>query len=203
MLHIKSLLKNNPFATISIIVMVLAFASNLFISDYNTFWILLTGGGDIIDYLGINNESFFGKHQIFRAVTYGYIHTAVWHLCSNAIAIWYLSRFLERKVGSLRFAVTFVLGLIASGVCIILIYDGFQYGASPAIFTIIGCLMVFGLKDKSLVLEYKQQKGFWYIVCYAVLSNVIGIPTLVFHLIGLTTGLIFGAIVPVKVMHEN
>lgn len=186
--------KNNWFGTLFIIAMVIVFIMNILISDYNLLWVLLAGGGDIIDFLGVSYQTILSKQQLYRLLTYGLTHTAIWHLCFNAVAMWYLSRYLERKVGTLRFAIVLIVGLIVSGVGIIFVFDGFQYGVSPSIFTWLGVLLICGIKDKDLLQEYKEQKGFRYLVGYLLLSNVIGIPTLVFHLIGFLTGVLIGSL---------
>lgn len=190
----KLALKDKPFGVISIIIMAVVFVCNFFISDNNLLWVFLTGGGEVIDHLGVSFDTIFTQHQIYRLLTYGYTQTAFWHIGANAVALWFLSSYLERKFGTLKFALIFAIGLVIAGLGIVFVFDDFQYGASPAIFTWLGILICWGIGDKSIFAKYRQQRGFGYLVGYLFASNIIGIPTLVFHVIGFAVGMIIGLV---------
>lgn len=188
------------FIQIAIVIMSIIFIMNLFLSkDYNLFWIVLSGGGNIIDHLGVSYETVFKDFQVYRLITYGYTQTAIWHLVANVFALWYIGKYLEKKIGVLKFWLVYHMGLIAAGILISLIYTtGFHFGASPAIFACFGVLVNWLVRDKELWKEYKTQKGFYFLLYYFVLSNLLGMPTLVIHLLGFGAGFGLGFVVKKK-----
>ena len=76
--------------------------------------------------------------------------------------------------------------------------SGHHYGASPAIFACIGVLANWLVKNRELWDEYKLQKGFYYLMGYFVLSNMLGVPTLIFHFMGFVVGFLLGFMVKEK-----
>ncbi len=192
--------KTSGFSQTAIIIMCAVFIMNLFLSrDYNLFWILLSGGGKTVDYLGESYTYVFQNFQLYRLITCGYTHTAIWHFAANALAIWYVGLYLENKIGILRMMFVYHMGLIIAGIAILVLYpNSFHYGASPAIFACLGMLANWFMRKKDLWDEYKSQKGFYFLLYYFVLSNLLGMCTLLFHLLGFCTGFLLGF-----VMNEN
>lgn len=194
------MIKSYCFTHITLAVMITIFIINLVLSrEYNLLWILLSGGGNIIDYLGESYETVFRDFQIYRLLTYGYSHAAIWHLLANVFGLWYIGSYLEKKIGIGKFICVYHIGLIVPGVFFLFIYpNSFHYGASPAIFACLGILCNLAMRKKISWSEYKSQRGFSYLFCYLVLSNILGLPTLLFHFMGLVTGFLLGFIVKVK-----
>lgn len=192
--------KKNRFSQIAIVIMCIIFIINLILSrDYNLLWILLSGGGNIVDYLGESFTTVFKDFQLYRLITYGYTQTAVWHLLANAWALWYVGLYLEKKIGIIRFIFIYHLGLVIAGIAILGFYpNSFNYGASPAIFACLGLLVNWLIRKRDFFNEYKSQNGFYFLLYYFVLSNFLGIRTLLFHLFGFCVGFLLGF-----VMKEN
>ncbi len=192
--------KTSGFSQTAIIIMCAVFIMNLFLSrDYNLFWILLSGGGKTVDYLGESYTYVLQDFQLYRIITCGYTDTAIWHLAENALAIWYVGLYLENRIGILRMMFVYHMGLIIAGIAILVLYpNSFHYGASPAIFACLGMLANWFMRKKDLWDEYKSQKGFYFLLYYFVLSNLLGMCTLLFHLLGFCTGFLLGF-----VMNEN
>lgn len=187
---------SNRFGQLAIVIMVIVFITNLFVSDCNLFWIFLSGGGSLVDYTSVSYSFVFREFQLFRLVTYGYTQTAVWHLVANLYGLWYVSLYLEKKIGTIWFVMVYHIGLIVAGIILIVLYpNGLHYGASPAIFACIGVLSNWLVRNRELWNEYKLQKGFYYLVYYFVLSNMLGMCTLVFHFIGFAVGFLLGFVV--------
>lgn len=184
---------SNRFGKIAIVIMVIVFIMNFFVSDCDLFWIFVSGGGSVVDYTSISYSSVFRKFQLFRLVTYGYTQTAVWHFVFNLCGLWYISRYLEKKIGTMRFIMVYHIGLIVAGIVLIMLYpSGPHYGTSPAIFACFGILTNWLLRNRKLWDDYKLQKGFYYLVYYFILSNVLGMCTLIFHFIGFAVGFLMG-----------
>lgn len=91
------------------------------------------------------------------------------------------------------------IGLVIAGITILVFYpNSFNYGASPAIFTCLGILVSWLIQKRNLWKEYKSQKGFYFLLYYFVLSNFLGMCTLLFHLFGFCTGFLLGFVVKKK-----
>lgn len=97
---IERKVNSNRFGQIAIVIMVIVFITNFFASDCDLFWIFLSGGSSIVDYTSVSYSSVFREFQLFRLVTYGYTQTAVWHLVVNLYGLWYVSLYLEKKIGT-------------------------------------------------------------------------------------------------------
>lgn len=192
--------KSSAFSQTAIVIMCTVFIMNLILSkDYNLLWILLSGGGKIVDYLGESYTYVFQDFQLYRLITYGYTHTAIWHLAANTLAIWYVGLYLENKIGIMRMMFVYHIGLITAGLAILVLYPNiFHYGASPAIFACLGMIVNWLMRKKDLWDEYKSQKGFYFLLYYFVLSNILGICTLLLHLLGFCTGFLLGFVIDEK-----
>lgn len=182
------------FSQIAIVIMCAIFIINLILSrDCNLFWILLSGGGSIVDHFGGSYATVFKDFQLYRLITYGYTQTAIWHLAANVLGLWYVGSYLKKMIGIMRFIFVYHIGLIIAGAAILFFYpDDFNYGASPAIFACLGLLVNWLIRKRDLWNEYRSQKGFYYLLYYFVLSNFIGVRTLLFHLFGFCTGFLLG-----------
>ena len=190
----KIVAKTYRFSQIAIVIMCTIFIINLILSrDYNLLWILLSGGGNIVDYLGESYTTVFKDFQLYRLITYGYTQTAIWHLLANALGLWYIGLYLEKKIGIIRFVFVYHIGLVIAGAAILVFYpNSFNYGASPAIFACLGMLANWLIRKRDLWKEYKSQEGFYFLLYYFVLSNVLGMRTLLFHFLGLCIGFLLG-----------
>lgn len=192
--------KTHSFRYAAIIVMCIIFLLNLILSsEYNLLWILLSGGGNIIDYLGESYQTVFVNFQLYRLITYGYTQTAIWHLLANIFGLWYVEIYLEKKIGIIQFVAVYHIGLIIAGITISAFYpNSFNYGASPAIFACLGVLANWLIRNRIMWNEYKSQKGFYFLLYYFVLSNFLSIHTFVIHLLGFCTGFFLGFVVKKK-----
>lgn len=178
-------------------VMITVFIINLLVSgEHNLLWISLSGGGDAVALLGISYKTVFSDFQIYRLITYGFTHSAIWHLLANAFALWYVGLCFEEKIGITKFVLIYHVGLAAAGVLFVIILpESFSYGASPAIFACLGMLSRWLANERKLWHEYKNEKGFYYLMCYLVFSNFLGIGTFLIHLLGFCIGFVSGGIV--------
>lgn len=182
------------FGKVVIAIMCILFIINFFVSiDCNLFLVVLSGGGKLADILAVSSETVFENREFYRLVTYGYFHPAVWHLLANILGLWYIEGILEKEIGWLPFILVYHVGLVAAGVLFLFIFpNGRMFGASPAIFACIGMVINRIYQNRVLWKEYKSQKGFNYLLYYFVLSNFIGIDTLLIHFLGFATGFLLG-----------
>lgn len=93
----------------------------------------------------------------------------------------------------------FHIGLVVAVVVILgFCPDGFNYGVSPAIFTCLGILANWLIRNRSLWYEYKEQRGFYYLLFYFMLSNLLGRCTFIIHLLGFGMGFLLEFVVKKK-----
>lgn len=196
------MIKTQPqiFAKVVIALMCILFMINFFVSkDCNLFWVALSGGGKLVGILAESSETVFENHEFYRLVTYGYFHPAVWHLLANILGLWYIEGILEKEIGWLQFILVYHVGLVVAGILFLFIFPSrWVFGASPAIFAGIGVVTNRIYRNRVLWEEYKSQKGFNYLLYYFVLSNFIGIGTLLIHFLGFVTGFLLAFFVKDK-----
>ena len=102
--------------------MIIIFILNLIISrQYNIYWIAISGGGNITEYLQISSDSVFEKLQLYRLISYGFLQTAMIHLVVNVIALWYIGGFFEEYISRLKFVMIYIIGLVSSGIGLLLL----------------------------------------------------------------------------------
>lgn len=185
------------FSKIAIIIMLIVFIMNVILSrNMDLFWIVLCGGGSIVDALGISYATIFEDFQLYRLVTYGYTQCAIWRLLANILALWYIGIYLEEKIGVLQFVCIYHIGLVVAGTLILICCpNSFQYGASPGVFACLGLLSNWLIRRKNVWHEYKSQKGLNFLLYYFTFSNIIGICTLLIHLFGFCAGFLLGTMV--------
>ncbi|SDB59259.1 Membrane associated serine protease, rhomboid family [Butyrivibrio sp. INlla16] len=190
----------NSFAAVISIIFVAVFLVNLVLSrKYNLIMIAFTGGGKLVDLLGASQETLFNKRELYRLVTYGYLHPTVWHLAANVYALWYVGLYIEKKLSKPFICLIYHVGLFVSGAVFLLIFpNGYMYGASPAIFCFLGLMAMWFIRDSSLLHEYKELCGNRYLLFYMILSNFLGLGTFVVHLTGFCVGLLLGFVVKKK-----
>lgn len=86
----------------------------------------------------------------------GFVHADLTHLLFNCLTFWFFGPQLERQIGSLRFALLYLLGLAASqGWSLLRHRDDPQYatlGASGAISAVLFASIVYHPTDRLLIL---------------------------------------------------
>lgn len=84
--------------------------------------------------------------QPWRLITPVLVHSGIWHIGLNMLALWMLGRSLEPMLGRWRFLALYILGGIGGSVAVALIAPATAtIGASGAVFALFGALLVIGL----------------------------------------------------------
>ena len=88
------------------------------------------------------------SHQYYRMLTAGFLHANGIHIAVNMVSLASLGAFVEREIGSTRFAVVYFFSLIVSSLAVVAFSapDVPTLGASGAIFGIFGALFAIGFK---------------------------------------------------------
>ncbi len=143
--------------------------------------------------------------EYWRLLTYAFLHLNWTHILVNLALLWWVGRIVERRTGTGRFALIYLVSILLSGATIL-----FKYAMAPSEGAAIGASGgVFGLLGAALVLVYRRdmatfgqdrglRTGLW--ICLAIgllISFLPGVST-AGHIGGLIAGLILGAIVSAK-----
>lgn len=79
----------------------------------------------------------------WRVVTAGFLHYGIFHIGFNMYALWALGPAMERSIGSLRFALVYLLALVGGSAGALLVSpDSLTAGASGAIFGLFGLAVI-------------------------------------------------------------
>ena len=138
--------------------------------------------------------------QQWRLLTNTFVHVGVIHLGMNMLGLWQIGRLVERLLGNVGFAVTYVLaGLGGSLLSTVWHPLTVSAGASGAIFGIYGALIAYLLRHRgsipTTVLQSLQKSA----VTFVALNIVIGLKAkgidMAAHAGGFLGGMVIGAFV--------
>lgn len=86
-----------------------------------------------------------GAFEPWRLFTGALVHSSLWHVGLNMLALWMIGRSLEPLLGRWRFLTLYVLSALGGSVAVTLLSFGTPVvGASGAIFGLFGALLVIG-----------------------------------------------------------
>ncbi len=102
-------------------------------------WLFSSGSDErtesIYDALSIGNDYFTRPWEIWRWITYGFMHSpfwlasgSIWHLAFNGFALWMFGRFVEQRYGSAEFLRFYILAIVFSGLVFVIT----ELGGAPA-----------------------------------------------------------------------
>jgi rhomboid protease GluP len=99
--------------------------------------------GDVLLRSGAMYSFAIARHEYWRLVAYGFLHTNLLHLAANMICLALWGGHLERRVGAFYFIVIYVCALIAGAVVSNVTHSGpyLTVGASGAISGVLGALL--------------------------------------------------------------
>jgi len=132
--------------------------------------------------------------QIWRLVTCNFIHIGILHLAFNCYALWALGRYCEQLFGKLRYVVVYLAGGICGSLTSYLFSPAISAGASSAIFSILGALLIYSLNKPDLLRAGVTGNLVAIIAANFILGIMLpGIDNFA-HLGGFATGVILGII---------
>jgi membrane associated rhomboid family serine protease len=99
--------------------------------------------GDVLLRNGAMYSFAIARHEYWRLVAYGFLHTNLLHLTANMICLVLWGGHLERRVGAFYFVVIYVCALIAGAAVSNVAHSGpyLTVGASGAISGVLGALL--------------------------------------------------------------
>ena len=107
---------------------------------------LIMGGSNVIYLiLGANYAPLIKNGEIFRLITYAFLHGSIIHLVVNMYSLFIVGRQIENNFGKVRLLIIYFISALSGGLLSALFSDGISIGASGAIFGLLGALLYFGL----------------------------------------------------------
>ena len=107
---------------------------------------LIMGGSNVIYLiLGANYAPLVKNGEIFRLITYAFLHGSIIHLLVNMYSLFIIGRQIENNFGKVRLLIIYFISALSGGLLSALFSDGISIGASGAIFGLLGALLYFGL----------------------------------------------------------
>ena len=183
--YIKLLPKGTFYTSIVLIVISLGINAVVLLNNYDLYSTAI--------FFGAYYKIFISAHfEIFRFLTYGFIHTDIFHLLMNVYALINLGNFMERIYGYQKFLITLFTGIIM-GSLFVFIAEGntLLVGISAGLYAILGVLGVY-LYETGLIKQPQIQAQLWRMVMINVLINFIPQVSVLGHIGGLVAGLFLG-----------
>jgi len=153
----------------------------------------LMGGVDIPAFFGMKINEYILAGQLWRFFTPMFLHGSILHIGFNMYALVIIGFPLEKRFGSLRFLLLYLAGAFAGNVFSFLLTDNPSYGASTALFGLLGAEAVFLYRHRDLF-GSQVRAGLINIAQVAGINLLIGLSPGIDnwgHLGGLFGGLLF------------
>ena len=95
---------------------------------------------------GANNVGLLRQGQVWRLITYAFLHAGIIHLLCNMYSLYIVGRQVEAKFGKVRFIMIYVISAVCGGLLSAGLTNYVSVGASGAIFGILGAIVYFGMR---------------------------------------------------------
>lgn len=137
----------------------------------------------------------FSDGEWWRLFLHIYLHAGVLHLLFNVFALLFVGKVVEKKIGSLAYALSYHAIAIVNAIIMCLIFpDSTSVGTSAGIFGMIGIVCVMKLKKDAICKENLKKGEFIYIIVFSVLSLLLGLESFVTHLVAFVFGVGIGVL---------
>lgn len=114
--------------------------------------------------------------EVWRLVSYGFLHWDWGHLALNGLALWGLGRFLEAIFGPVRFLWLFVVSVVGGGLLSqTAARDVVSAGASGGIFGLLGALVMFGVLRRATLPDELRALFGWKLWPWILLNLGVGV----------------------------
>jgi membrane associated rhomboid family serine protease len=145
------------------------------------------GGNTVLEKAALNGPQ-IANGEVWRIITSGFMHYGLFHLLFNMYALYVLGQLLEPAIGRVRFALLYLVSLIAGSVgALILDPNALTAGASGAVFGLMGAAIVVMRRQGINALE--SGLGIWLLLNLAITFTVSNI-SIGGHIGGLIGGVV-------------
>lgn len=175
------------------VVNILVFLANLAIGGGSFLGLFLSGGGYVKEYGEASYGLVMEQGQWWRLLTCGYLHMGIIHLLGNMAALEIVGGKVEEKIGPLKMVLLYNAGAMLTGFLWCLIFKKWTMaGASLGIFVLLGmvCAWLWLGRERKIIELNRAEKR--YLIVYVIVGCLLGIGTIVVHLIGFGIGMLVG-----------
>lgn len=175
------------------VVNILAFLANLAIGGGSFLGLFLSGSGYVKEYGEASYGLVMEQGQWWRLLTCGYLHMGIIHLLGNMAALEIVGGKVEEKIGPLKMVLLYNAGAMLTGFLWCLIFKKWTMaGASLGIFVLLGmvCAWLWLGRERKIIELNRAEKR--YLIVYVIVGCLLGIGTIVVHLIGFGIGVVVG-----------
>lgn len=93
--------------------------------------------------LGANLKALVKSGQIYRLITYAFLHGGLVHLIANMYSLYIIGSQIENNYGKLKFIFIYLVSALTGGLLSAIFNNNISIGASGAIFGLLGALVYF------------------------------------------------------------
>jgi len=95
------------------------------------------------------------KGQLWRLVSSMLLHGGLFHLLGNCVALWFAGRVAEQQLGSWKYILALAIGAVFANLWSMRVFSNeFGFGASGAIYAMLGILTAMLLLDPQLIAAF-------------------------------------------------
>jgi len=147
-------------------------------------------------YLTLN--PYFVMQRPWTLITSMFVHFRFDHLLLNMLFLFFFATNLERLVGERKFLAIYIVSGIVAGAAQMLVTGGFSYGASGALYGVLGCLAVIAPQTRILLffvipMGIRAAVLLFALIEFMSLGSMDGIGHMA-HLAGILVGLAYGEV---------
>ena len=147
--------------------------------------------------LGANLKSLVKSGQIYRLITYAFLHGGLVHLITNMYSLYIIGSQIENNYGKLKFIFIYLVSALTGGLLSAIFNNNISIGASGAIFGLLGALVYFGFHFRLYLSDALKTRIIPVILINLILGFVIPNIDVTGHVGGLLGGLIISYLVGV------
>ena len=156
---------------------------------------LLADKGIFISNGSMSYDAVFHDRQYWRIITNIYLHAGLLHMAFNMVALICVGRYIEKKIGSIMYALCFNIIAMVDAIMVCMIFPSeVSVGASAGIFGILGITVTFIIIDRNSMNDMKKTE-FIFLIIFSALSLVLGLSSFIHHLIAFVIGLVVGSVI--------
>ncbi len=96
--------------------------------------------------LGATSKAYLKQGQIYRLITYAFLHADIIHLLTNMYALLIIGAQVEARFGKIRYLIISLISAVGGALLSAALSNGASVGISGAIFGLLGALLYFGLR---------------------------------------------------------
>ncbi|WP_242846418.1 rhomboid family intramembrane serine protease [Clostridium botulinum] len=142
---IKDKIFNSKITTALIIINIITYIITAILSKN-----ILDSDIRVLIFLGAKENTLIASGQYYRLITCMFLHGGLMHLILNMYALKALGPMIEKSYGKMKYVIIYLVGGLISSISSYIFSNGVSIGASGAIFSLLGAILVLTIKMRSV-----------------------------------------------------